>query len=78
MNLREYIVITIENLLNHKKDYSLEEIKGERITFYQLRCHPDDLKDIIGREGATISALRRIFNVNGMRQGFKVYFEVIE
>jgi predicted RNA-binding protein YlqC (UPF0109 family) len=78
MNLHDYVLLTVENLLSHKENISLQEIKGDKIVFYQLKCHPEDLKDIIGREGATISALRRLFNVIGMRQGFKVFFEVIE
>jgi predicted RNA-binding protein YlqC (UPF0109 family) len=47
-------------------------------TLYELRVHPDDVGQEIGRRGATINALRALAQAGAAKQGEKVAVDLVD
>jgi predicted RNA-binding protein YlqC (UPF0109 family) len=47
-------------------------------TLYELRLHPIDVGKIIGRQGATIHALRALLQVGSAKRGWRCSLELVE
>jgi len=48
------------------------------LTVFELRLHPTDVGKIIGRQGATIQAIRSLLQVGSARQGLRCAVEIVE
>lgn len=56
----------------------LHEVEGDQTTFFELRCAPEDVGTVIGKNGKTISAIRTVVNAIAQRDDRLAVFEVIE
>ena len=48
------------------------------MTILELRVHPEDIGQVIGRQGRTAEALRRIIGAAGMKLYKRVTVEIID
>lgn len=48
------------------------------MTVYELRVHPTDMGKIIGRQGATINAIRALLLVGSAKRGIRCSLEVVD
>jgi hypothetical protein len=48
------------------------------VTVLELRVHPEDLGKVIGRQGRTANAIRRILGAAGMKLHKHVTVEILE
>ena len=56
----------------------MAEILGRQTVILEVRCHPDDMGRIIGKNGKTISALRVLLTSLAAKQKRKAVLEVVE
>ena len=47
-------------------------------TIYELRMDPDDVGQVIGRRGVTISAIRSLLESGSAKQGKRSRVEIVE
>jgi len=47
-------------------------------TLFELRLHPTDVGKIIGKQGATIQAIRSLLQVGAAKRGVRCSVEIIE
>jgi len=74
-DLIEYIA---KALVEHPDEVRLVEVGGERTAVFELRCHPDDIGKVIGKNGKTIGAIRTLLSTAAARQGKRAVLEVVE
>jgi len=65
-------------IVQYPEDLDITRVDGGQSTFFELRCHPDDVGIVIGKNGKTISAIRVLLNSLAGRDDRKVVIEVIE
>jgi predicted RNA-binding protein YlqC (UPF0109 family) len=53
-------------------------VERSGLTVYELRVHPTDTGKIIGRQGATIHAIRSLLMVGSARKGQRCALEIVE
>ena len=52
--------------------------RPEGLIVYELRLHPTDVGKIIGRQGATIQAIRSLMQVSSAKKGVRCAVEIVE
>jgi len=65
-------------LVQVPESLELVEVKGDSTTFLEIRCDPQDVGSIIGKNGKTISAIRVLINAITTSPDHPVIIEVIE
>ena len=53
-------------------------IEGEQVTVFELRVHPSDLGEVIGKQGRTAKAIRTILSAVGMKLRKRFTLEILE
>ncbi len=51
---------------------------GRAVTVFEVRADPDDLGQLIGRQGRTARALRTMLDIRGSRDGRRYGLEIRE
>lgn len=76
--MKEWLNSTIRSLVDHPEAVRIEGIVGERTSIFEVRCHPEDVGKIIGRNGKTISAVRTLLSTQAAREKRQAVVEVVE
>ncbi len=56
--MKEFIEYIVKQLVDKPDDVQVAEVKGERVTVYELRVGAGDMGKVIGKRGQTVSAIR--------------------
>ena len=76
--IQEFIEYVVVQLIDHPDEASvLHEMKGNRHEF-RLRLHPDDVGRVIGKSGATISAVRNLAMAAALKNDLRISVEIEE
>jgi len=76
--MKTLLLHILRELLQHPEALELTEAVGGSTTYYEVRCHPDDVGIVIGKNGKTISAIRVLINSVAGRDERKAVLEIIE
>ncbi len=76
--MRPLLLHILRALVQQPEAIDLTEVCGGRGIYYELRCAPDDVGIVIGKNGKTISAIRTLLNALPHAREKSVVFEVIE
>jgi predicted RNA-binding protein YlqC (UPF0109 family) len=76
--MQEFLQFVVTRLVDRPDAVSLTPVENGKQTVYELRLHPTDMGKIIGRQGATISAIRTLLQAGGAKQGVRCSLEVVE
>ena len=76
--MKAFIEHTLRALVNHPDQVTVTEIPGRQTIIMEVRCHPEDMGRIIGKNGKTISALRILLTSLAAKQKRKAVLEVAE
>ncbi len=76
--MKELIEYISKTLVDHPDELFITEIEGERTIVYELRCNPDDVGKVIGKNGKTVGAIRTLLSTVAARQGRRAVLEVVE
>ena len=76
--MKTFIEHTLQALVNHPEQIVVAEILGRQTIILEVRCHPEDMGRIIGKNGKTISALRVLLTSLAAKQKRKAVIEVVE
>ncbi|MCB1229944.1 MAG: KH domain-containing protein [Verrucomicrobiae bacterium] len=76
--MQEFIEYVVAQLIDHPEAASvLHDLRGNRHE-YRLRLHPDDVGRVIGKSGATISAIRNLAMAAAIKNELKISVEIEE
>jgi len=77
MNLKELLEYIIKALVDNPGEVSITEVRGERAVIYEVKVADEDKAKIIGKQGRTANAIRRIIEAIGRKQGMVVRVEIL-
>jgi predicted RNA-binding protein YlqC (UPF0109 family) len=76
--MRETLAYLVRALVDHPGDVQVEmEESGDEVLL-AVRVHPDDMGQVIGRQGRVAKALRSVLRAVGRREGKRVTVDIRE
>ena len=76
--MQAFLEYVVKNLVDHPDLASVTPVQNGSTTIYELRLDPDDVGKIIGRQGATIHAIRALLLVGSAKKGQRCSVEIVE
>ncbi len=73
--LVEYIA---KALVDHPEDVQVSVVEGGRTKVFELRVHPDDMGQVIGKHGRTAKSMRTLLNAAATKDNIRVVLEIVE
>ena len=73
-----YLDFVVKGLVSHPDDVKINPLSRDGGIMFELRMHPDDVGKIIGKQGATIGAIRSLLQVGSARKGLRCSLEIVE
>jgi predicted RNA-binding protein YlqC (UPF0109 family) len=77
MELKDLLEYIVKSLVDNQGEVSINEVKGERAVIYEVKVADEDKAKIIGKQGRTANAIRRIVEAIGRKQGKLVRVEIL-
>ena len=56
--MQEFLEYVVKGLVQHPDAVSITPVQRDSMTIYELRLHPQDVGQVIGRQGTTGSPAR--------------------
>jgi predicted RNA-binding protein YlqC (UPF0109 family) len=76
--MRELLIHLFHALVSDPDALDITRVDGDTTTLFEVRCAPEDVGTLIGKNGKTISAIRTLMNAVGDSEGRQVAVEVLE
>ncbi|MCH8518440.1 KH domain-containing protein [Candidatus Gracilibacteria bacterium] len=74
----EFLQFIVENIVDNPQDIIIDIRDDELGTLLTLQVNPKDMGLIIGKKGSTISSLRSLVRLQGMKIGKKLTLKIVE
>jgi predicted RNA-binding protein YlqC (UPF0109 family) len=76
--MQDFLEFVVKGLVRNPEEVSITPIENNGATIYELRMNPTDVGRVIGREGATINAIRSLLTAGSARRGLRCSLEIVE
>lgn len=76
--MQAFLEYVVKGLVDRPDAVTVTPVQRAGATVYELRLHPTDMGKIIGKQGATIHAIRSLLQVGSARAGERCSLEIIE
>ncbi len=77
--MKEFVEFIAKHLVDKPDSVQVTEVKGERVTVYELRVGDGDMGKVIGKRGQTASAIRTLLNASSAaKKGNRSILEILE
>jgi len=77
--MKEFIEVIVKHLVDKPDEVQVTEVKGERVTVYELHVGEGDMGKVIGKRGQTASAIRTLLNASSAaKKGNRSILEILE
>ncbi len=76
--MQAFLEYVVKGLVDRPDAVQISPVEREGTTIYELRLHPTDVGKIIGRQGATIHAIRSLLLVGAAKSGKRCTVEIVE
>jgi predicted RNA-binding protein YlqC (UPF0109 family) len=73
-----FLDYVIKGLVDRPDAVSVTPADRNGTIIYELRVHPTDMGKIIGRQGATVNAIRALLLVGSAKKGIRCALEVVD
>lgn len=74
----QFLEYLIKAMVDHPTDVRINRAIDELGVLLTLDVNPDDMRQIIGREGNTAKAIRTLLRIVGMKSGERVNLKINE
>lgn len=75
---KDFLEHTVKSLVDHPEDVQVDRKVDEMGVLLTLKVNPEDMGQIIGREGSTAKAIRTLLRVIGTRNNARINFKIEE
>jgi len=75
---KEFLEYVVKALVDNPKDVSVERKVDEMGVLLSLKVNPQDMGQIIGREGSTAKAIRNLVRIVGLKNHARVNLKIEE
>ncbi|MFM1943546.1 MAG: hypothetical protein RI897_2528 [Verrucomicrobiota bacterium] len=76
--MQSFLDFVVRGLVDRPDAVSVTPVEKGSTTILEIRVHPADVGKIIGRQGATIHAIRALLQVASAKQGLRCLLELVE
>lgn len=74
----EFVEYVVKSIVDHPDDVKVERKIDEMGVLITLVVHPEDMGQVIGRQGATAKSIRTLLRVIGARNNARVNLKIQE
>ena len=75
---QEFLEFTIKSMVDHPNDVKVTRSVDEMGVLLTLKVNPEDMGQIIGRQGSTAKAIRTLLRVIGAKHNARINFKIEE
>ncbi len=75
---QEFVEYVVKSIVDHPDDVKIERVIDEMGVLITLSVNPEDMGQIIGRQGATAKSIRTLLRVIGARNNARVNLKIKE
>ena len=75
---KEFLEYVIKSLVDHPEDVKVTRTVDEMGVLLSVKVNKEDMGQIIGRQGATVRALRTLIRILGLKEHARVNLKVEE
>lgn len=75
---REFLEYVVKALVDHPDEVKIERKVDEMGVLLSLKVHPEDMGQIVGRQGATARAIRTLVRIIGLKHHARVNLKIEE
>ena len=76
--MKNLILTIAKSLVDKPEEVELNEIRGEKMTVFELHVAKDDFGKVIGKQGKTAHAIRVLLNATATKLKKRVVLEIID
>jgi len=76
--MQEFLEYIVKGLVQTPGAVTVTPVERAGSTVYELRMDPADVGKIIGRQGATINAIRSLLQAGSAKKGLRCSVEIVE
>ena len=76
--MQEFLEYVVKGLVQNPGSVTVTPVERAGATIYELRLNPSDVGKIIGRQGATINAIRSLLLAGAAKKGLRCSVEIVE
>ena len=76
--MQGFLEFVVKGLVRHPDEVAITPVESNGSTIYELRLNADDVGRVIGRDGATINAIRSLLTAGSARRGLRCSLEIVE
>lgn len=76
--MQAFLDTVVRGLVDRPDAVTVTAQERQGLTIYELRVHPTDTGKVIGKQGATIHALRALLQAGAARKGIRCTMELVE
>ncbi len=75
---KDFLEYVIKSLVDHPDDVRVDRRIDEKGVLLTLLVHPQDMGQVVGRQGATAKALRALLKIVGIKNNARVNLKIEE
>lgn len=75
---QEFLEYVVKTLVDHPGDVKVDRRVDEMGVLLSLKVHPEDMGQIVGREGSTARAIRTLVKIIGLKNHARVNLKIEE
>ncbi len=75
---QEFLEYLVKSIVDHPDDVKVERKVDERGVLISLKVHPQDMGQVVGRQGTTAKAIRILLRIVGMKNNARVNLKIEE
>src|SRR5262245_16267076 len=75
---QEFLEFIVKSLVDHPDDVKIDRKVDEMGVLLSLKINPEDMGQIIGREGSTAKAIRNLVRIVGLKNHARVNLKIEE
>lgn len=77
-NYQEFLEFLVKSLVDHPEDVKIDRKVDELGVLLSLKVNPQDMGQIIGRQGSTAKAIRSLLRIVGVKNNARVNLKIEE
>jgi uncharacterized protein len=76
--MQPWLEYVVKGLVDRPEAVSVTPVERGGQVHYELRVDPDDVGKLVGRQGATIKAVRALLQIGAARRGRRCTVDIVE
>lgn len=75
---QEFLEHLVKSIVDHPDDVKVDRKVDEMGVLLSLRVHPQDMGQVVGRQGSTAKAIRTLLRIVGIKNSARVNLKIEE